>query len=510
MRKQQNLPINIWVWISSSNPIRIIAIVIIAIGIRIYLFYIFPIFITNDSGDYLAATRDIFYHMNFYSNGLRDVRLPGYPVLLTLTYQLTEMQSNRIVLLQTCIGILCVIFGFLIGYLLQSHLIAEVLALFLSINPIYLLFEHTLMTETLFLFEILAFLISVLICFYWKLNWYTGALLGFAFATCTLTRLNGLLFCMVMIMGIFILILAQKRALPNQVIFKQTSDKDIFYFITAFSLILILIIGPWLWRNKNLYNSLSIYNFSNRNLVIYKSFHGQIDNSLPILKKINNELNIEEVNWDWLWRFSRAYSTPESERIARGILLEQIINHPTNHLEDILSSFECFGGYCKTLSGNRGAVRYWFLYIINNPSLLHETNTKSWISTSNPDFNYVENEYISPILELWSNAGIFYLLYIRPFLLILYFVLVSLYIVYLFGNKGDTFDLHLIFIFLLSMGYLFTILLHSLTLSAADRFASIFDVILIIVIMLLLKRFRRTKFLDIRQKEKSIDQFSHR
>jgi hypothetical protein len=107
-----------------------------------------PAFLTNDSWDYLAAARDIHRDANFFSVGLRDVRLPGYPTLLALVLPVTGWRPMRSSSCRTALGLATVAMGWGIGRVLGSPLVSWTMVAFLGLNPVYLLNEHTVMCES--------------------------------------------------------------------------------------------------------------------------------------------------------------------------------------------------------------------------------------------------------------------------------------------------------------------------------------------------------------------------
>jgi hypothetical protein len=54
-----------------------LALVTAVIVVRALLYRDLPAFLTNDSWDYLRGAQDIARDGDFWSDGLRDVRLPG-------------------------------------------------------------------------------------------------------------------------------------------------------------------------------------------------------------------------------------------------------------------------------------------------------------------------------------------------------------------------------------------------------------------------------------------------
>jgi hypothetical protein len=511
IRNHQRVYLRFLYWLKRTSPLRLCLYFSLAIALRVILYRNFPIVITNDSEDYLIATGSIIHSLDFFSKGLRDARLPGYPVFLALTYPLTGMLSHHIVLIQVMVGLASIFLGLAIGSLLRSRLITEGLVLFLSINPVYLLSEHMLLTETFYLFTLLGFITVALVCLRGKLNWLTGLFLGLAFGINLLTRANGILLCIVVILGICVIGFKKYRRFPtltrpilssqgiglelgksfdptrlnDEKAGERTSLKRSYLgFMISLGLATMFVVGPWIWRNYVLFGTISLVNYNNRNLLVYKLMHDHLDSSLPYIHEVNQSFAMNEVDYHWLFKLSYDYPTDEAERIAGEVYWEQIRMHLDLQIQDMRESLQCFVGYCPGVSNDRVDLRNWFSKVINNPAYLHTLNTRPWLKSDTPDFTYIEYGADIPLLHLWSAAGNFYLIIFRPFLVILFIILGVLYLVYHAYKRSWRPNHQTYAIVLLSLGYLATILLHVVTLADIDRFAVSFDIIPFTVILL--------------------------
>jgi len=108
-----------------------------AVAIRLVLHRDLPAMRRNDSWDYLRAAVDIGRRADFYSAGLRDVRLPGYPAFLAVIRPLTQMRSDAIVFAQATCGLVAAVVGWRMGLGLGSRVAAgAMLAFLLALNPV--------------------------------------------------------------------------------------------------------------------------------------------------------------------------------------------------------------------------------------------------------------------------------------------------------------------------------------------------------------------------------------
>ena len=255
-----------------------------ALAVRLVLYWSFPSFLTDDSGDYLLAARALAGSFDFASSGLHDWRVPGYSLFLALVQPYTALQSDRIVAVQVLLGVLTVLLGFVVGVASRSALTAVGLALFLAFNPIYLLFEHAVMSEALAIAALLGFLAAVVwSCSRPRRAWLCGVVVAAPFALCVLTRANSMAFCA-------ICLVAPPACWAVQEGVRSRLWRDaVLRFAAAVLAVLIVLVGPWLLRNYQMYGQASMLVSLNRNLFLYKAFYEPVDSTLPKLQAINRD-----------------------------------------------------------------------------------------------------------------------------------------------------------------------------------------------------------------------------
>ena len=479
----------------------------LAVLVRIGLFLNFPVFVTEDSPDYLRAAYDLFHNLDFSSIGLRDVRAPGYPLLLAATYPLTGMQSDRIVLLQSLIGLISLLLAMQLGRQLKSLPAAVALALFLAFHPFLLLMEHAVMTEVLFLPFLLSFGILSVLCLSGQVNWLTGLLLGLNLAVCILIRPNALPFCAILgAGGLYTVYLRDSRqtASPEKSIARAATigvlrraaySHRFWQFCAAAMLGAGLLVLPWMWRNYQLYDRFSIRNWNARHLFLMKVLNGTIDRQLPLLQKVNRQIGSDTPGYEWLWKLAEKYPTLEVEQINQALYSEQIAAHPIWQVRDILQSLVCFSGICIFHASNeRLAPKYWMHTVVRDPALTETLNRQAGLTLANPDYIYSSSRYHNwLILESWSWAGTLALAGLRPLLYFCFFGILGLYTV--FQVKGGTqkikdkpfLQLQMAAIYIFGAGYLAMVAVHTAALSDSDRFALPFDLFALAAVILALQ-----------------------
>ena len=464
---------------------RLGLIVLAAIIVRLVLFFNLPILFTSDSWDYLGATYDIAHRLDFNSVRLRDVRMPTYPALLAAAQPVTGQQSARVVMLQKALGVLTVLMGIAVGRVLRVRGLAEGLAIFLGFNPVYLLYEHTLMTETLFLVVLLGFTLAASISLTGRLTWWKGVVLGSALGLCVLTRANALPICIILAGGVGV-----ARYLRES----RTSSSATVGAVLRFALITcltgVLVVGPWLWRNGQLYGNLSLVNFSNRNLLIYKATHHPLDTTLPRLREVNVALSTTEVNYDWLWSLAKAYPTIEAERIAASLVWEQLTHHADVYAQEVIESVAGFVGLHGAYLNERTAGRILFRAITDPAAMQSLTSIPDWVHRRYPDFEFQSLSGNPVVAQVWAELGLGYLTYVRP---LLFAVFISMGLICLLHrlrvSHRRTWEAN-VALKLMGVGYVVTLLVHAVTLTDNERYAVPFDWLLLACVVLMIECLR--------------------
>ncbi|MGB0386108.1 MAG: hypothetical protein ACPGWR_14975 [Ardenticatenaceae bacterium] len=469
-------------WLQHTHFARVVLFLIIALMIRAILYLVFPPFFTNDSGDYLIASEEIYNQLNFSGNGLRDWRLPGYPIFLALVRSFT-IYIHNIIIIQKILGIFSVILGFVIGYLLRSRLVSEILVLFLGLHPVYLLNEHLIMTETLFLFTLLYFSALLLFLLRGKVSLLKGFFISISLGICVLTRANALFFCAPLIFLAFIINLIKSGNNYN-------SKSSTLYFGIGLMVGAFIIFAPWFWRNYVTFGHWSLTNNTNRNLVIYQSQHNLFNPELPQSSQFKDFYNIEQPNTIYDLIAKLGSETARAEKIAGLLVREQINDQFSKYLEEVVISFLNFVGYSPSQGFGRGDIYWWFISMVRDVDVLHSNNNVANAWLINTNFEYIEYGYDSWVSYFWSKAGPFFLVVVRPITFSLF--LICLF-VHLITYRITIPNLQKSAIIAFSIAYFATASLHAVSLSDYDRFVIPFNWCLWVVISLVIEKVMRNK-----------------
>ena len=434
----------------------------------------FPGFMTLDSPDYILAASGFARLFDLSTEALGAWRLPGYPVFLALVGHLTAFTSDSIVLSQVFLGIAAVVVGLGIGRVLHSRLVAELLVLFLGLSPVYLLNEHLVMAETVFLFTLVVFALLASMCLRRAASWPLGVALGTTVAACVLTRSNGLFFCgPVMAAVVWIQWVTPRRA-ARAAEPRATGAK----FLLGFAIAGLVVGGPWVWRNQQLYGTFTPFtkNF-NRNLLIYHSQHDLLDPSLPAIRAFRPAWN-PKIHSVYMLIVRLGPNDDDAERRARAIVLEQTADHPERYLAEVGNALANFAGYAAPRPGLND-VATWFENVVNRVAYLNAVNRDLAGGLAHTRFAYVSRAGDTWLTRAVSEAGTLYLGTIRPGIFSLFALCLG---AHAYRRRFRVEQPNDVAIGMFGGAWIVTALAHSLTLSDYDRFAAPFDWVMVLVI----------------------------
>ena len=439
---------------------------LLALALRLLLFAHFPALLTNDSPDYIKAAAAIYARLDFANEWLGDVRMPGYSTFLAVLYPLTGTHSDLLVLAQSVLGLLCVPLGWQIGRLLGSQRVADGLAIFFALNPVYLLLEHALMTEGPALFLLLASTALALR----RLRHPPSAWVGFAAAV--LLGLAGLVRVNVLPFGAVLLALPAVIWVADIVRTRSRPQPGALFAAVLPPLLgLAVTLSPWLWRNYELYGTLALSEHSDRSLLMWKTMSATMDPTLPLFQQVAQ--GHEALDFAWLNEFSPQHTTVEAEAIAAALVREQVQVHPGRHLRAVLrSGLNHVGVFVEGYvpRDDRAMIAYWFHALVPNPAA---------VATSVPAVD--EWLTFAPVTQpsmwtsVWGATGTLFLQVLRPLLYVL-FATAAIRFGLLIGRRKVIWSAYpRVAVVGLIAACLATLLFHAITLTGSDRFATLTD-----------------------------------
>jgi hypothetical protein len=452
-----------------------------AIAVRALLFRDVPAVLTNDSWDYLNAAVDIRRALDFFTPALRDVRLPGYPTLLALAHPLIGLRSDGIVLLQTALGLANVAIGWTIGRLAGSRLLSVGLATFFGLDPVYLLFEHAVMSEGFSLTLYGTVLAVALAARRPGAGWPSSACLGIVLGLAILTRANVLVFGAVLAAGVGVS-RAQARAFGPRGLLVAAGWTLVPLTIAA------VVVAPWIWRNRVAYGHVSLYGSANSNVLVYKDMHAPLDGSAPTLADVNRRLGRELVDFIWQQELQREFGSSGAENVARVIMLEQIAAHPWQHLLDIVQSAAGFVGFNATYGNERSALRYWFRGRVGDIATMNRLARDSPGAAVTPGWIYDPRPRDRWTTRTFARVGDLALFPGRA----IGFVCLA-WLLLRYARRGWAQRTHRGVVALLATGYLGTLAMHAVMLTDYDRYGSIFDFLAVAIAALVVDDMRSAR-----------------
>jgi hypothetical protein len=249
-------------------------------------------------------------------------------------------------------------------------------------------------------------------------------------------------------------------------------------FLLAFAVTVLVIAGPWIWRNYQIHRSFTPFtkNF-NRNLLIYQSQHDLLDPSLPAVRRFRPAWN-PEVHSIYGLIFRLGSNDSIAERRAGEIVYEQLADHPDRYLEEVGSALLNFAGYATPRPGLND-VASWFKRVVNRVSYLNAANKKLNDGLPDTEFSYVSRKRDTWMTQAVSKAGTFYLGTVRPGIFALFALCLA---VHVYRRKLSVEKPNEVAILVFGGAWFVTALAHSVTLSDYDRFAAPFDWVMVMVI----------------------------
>jgi 4-amino-4-deoxy-L-arabinose transferase-like glycosyltransferase len=228
---------------------------------RLALIWWFPAAWSLDSPSYVRIAIDFATSLGSEDPRLGVLRLPGYPALLAVAFRITPRLEFAL-LLQALLGMAAACIAAHIGRQLgATPAVAIGLALFVALNPLYLVYEHSLMSESLAVFLVLAS-VDLALGVFGAASAGRGLAFGLAFGALLVTRPNAAL----LVVAALLAGVARRRHRKSE----RPSGKDV-WATTALAIVLGLsiVIGPWLLRNHRALGRASLFASPQRTLLYY-------------------------------------------------------------------------------------------------------------------------------------------------------------------------------------------------------------------------------------------------
>ena len=200
-----------------------------------------------DAGEYFAYAFNL-KHFGVYSSAKTwatpgetalapdKMRSPGYPIFLQLvgTPEPTESYIRKVTILQAGLGVLSVWLAFLIAASFVARPLALLVALVVAINPHLANMSSLVLTESLFVFLLLASVLSLQRAAHSR-SFVLFALTGVLWGLCSLARPTTQYFPVLLLLAVFAMPALRSHARPA---------------LLAFACF-IAVLAPWVIRNQS-------------------------------------------------------------------------------------------------------------------------------------------------------------------------------------------------------------------------------------------------------------------
>lgn len=227
--------------------------------------------VTSDANGYHLYAIDILEHQTFNN----PKRTPVYPLFISVIYAVFGIRIWVVLLIQIIVAALnTLLIYYLTQKLFQEHKISLIAALVHALSACSILYNNTLLSETIFIFAVLV----ALVCFLKakeKRSLVFMTLSGFMLGIATLTRPIGQFLPLLII--IFLLF-----STPLKLKFRLLSGLLIisFYAIT---------ISPWLYYNYNRYGHAKLTTIRGLSLLYYNASYTKALKTGEPLQKIRQD-----------------------------------------------------------------------------------------------------------------------------------------------------------------------------------------------------------------------------
>lgn len=181
---------------------------------------------------------------DFIDPRLGQLRLPGYPIFLAALDRVVGLNATSLSWTQLFCGILAA--GCALIFLLRAGGAARAglgVALF-GLNPVFLLYEHWWMSESLFVLTCLVFLLTVVALRFAPMSFLGGLALGGSAAAVLLTRANG---AALVAVGLAFVVLQHYR--PARGAATELPRRPTHTGLLGCATALLLLLGAWAARN---------------------------------------------------------------------------------------------------------------------------------------------------------------------------------------------------------------------------------------------------------------------
>jgi 4-amino-4-deoxy-L-arabinose transferase-like glycosyltransferase len=453
-----------------------VALVVVLVGgaVRLWTASKLGIFPNLDSWDYLQLAEEI-RRGDWSVPALGERRMPGYPFFLAALRALAGTGSATVLIAQSFLGLLTALATARAITSLAGSVLGVAAGVAVAVHPVYLLFEHQPMAESLFLATLASCLSLAVSSVRRDFRATDAVLLGVVAAACVLSRPNGI--AAIAILGVALVGLAVRRFVVRRSEDGAPFGRPPWRFAIAGLVGFAALVGPWLAFTKARFGELSFVPFHERNRIVYLALQEALDPALPGFAPLrpNRETWHPHAIYDVLWKISERGRGAEA--LARELFREQVAAHPERLAEARRVTVQVFVGGPAGPAALQD-VRFWFDQLIRRQATLAPT-LEGFQPFFDRHFPGGEDVRAGTGSNLWSSVTWLYLGTLRRFLIVGSVLLAIAALICRRESPGS--DVRRWFLGTLLAAFLGTVMLHVANLAALDRFAAPFDLIAIAI-----------------------------
>ncbi len=426
---------------------------LLALTLRIAVALGTPTLFTLDSPSYLKIAHDWIDGAPEPDFRLGSLRLPGYPLFLSLLLRLPISGDAALALGQSVAGTLASVAAFALARALgTTPLLALLPGLFVAAAPPYLLLDRAVMSESLYLALLLLFCATAAHWSRQSTSSFLAITTGLLGGSLLLTRLNALPFLLLATAPLFVTLAS--RSQRNRT---SLSRSLCTWIVGAMALAALLL--PWIYWIHNRFGAWTLYPSSAKVRLYHAVGYGLIDPALELerLRAAGIPLKTKaSPTMELFWGLSQLPNLGEAR--ARELLgqISQLQPHKL-FAARVLSAQSFFG-----FSGSCLVPASW-LFPQNEKHLLARSGSRVYLSES----ARIGGNALSSLL-FRANT-----IYLRlRWLLVPTMFLACFWFIWRRSSSGTL--TRVVFV-LLTLAYIATALLHIHALASDLRFALLFD-----------------------------------
>ena len=305
-------------------------------------------FLSNDTYSYNSTALAWLQTGSFsisldYLDTPETLRTPGYPFFLAIIYKSFGDGFRSVVLIQIFLSLLSIYLIYIIGTIIYNKKIGLYAALIFSFDPVSMSMNYTILSETLFLFFLILFILLGILWLKNPMSKSIPFMSGVLLALVTLIRPITYFLSPFIMIGIII------WYTTNNYSIRKWINQSILFIIP-----ILIIVGGWQYRNFKYGNNSSLSQIGGLNMLYHRGASVLAESKGCTIKNARAELfgDMKEDPWTYAGRFPE--KNLNKEWMDKGFII--MAQHPYLTIKMICKGmfFTLFGpgdGYLSNILG---------------------------------------------------------------------------------------------------------------------------------------------------------------